>query len=660
MNELTRWHSVAPDAAPLQRLEQLWSLNENPDPRAFIEAAGIDAPADVANVVLVDQWHRWQAGQRVAAEEYLRRFPALAEDSEAALEVVYGEFVVRKKLGEKPRPSEYLDRFPQLAAGLQVQFDLSEAMDRMDGEMQGRTQQVVVAPPQVPHTTAREMPPPVLPDYQILGELGRGGMGIVYKARQISLGRIVALKMIRPDQPLDDDAVQRLLREAQSVAALDHPNIVTVHASGQLDGRPFFTMPYVEGQNLLEHVKAHGLPAPAEAAALVSTLADAVAYANQQGILHRDLKPENVLLDTQGRPRITDFGLACHFQGPAAERLTYTGQLLGTPAYMAVEQALGKRESLGPATDVYGLGGILYFLLTGKAPFRGQSLTEVLALVMTAAPTPPREFNPRVPAGLEAVCLRCLEKDPARRYPSAKALAAALRESGQETQAQPRPPLRARGRSHWLSLGLGAMLCGAVAVALWAAGNAGWLEHSTTAVSSKKPTTVPEPMGILPPERLRTDFVLTVAMLGEGPGGQSIALQPHADGLLRLKPDDEVKFRIKAGKDAYVGVWSVNADGPVSQLFPNENEPDNRFEAGQERLVPSTRTAAEPSTRKEWIWVQASTKPWKVEKGQQEGPFELFKADRAREWARQRRSIQLRPDAALAEAVLWYRVEGRQ
>ena len=169
-------------------------------------------------------------------------------------------------------------------------------------------------------------------------------------------------------------------------------------------------------------------------------------------------------------------------------------------------------------------------------------------------------------------------------------------------------------------------------------------------------------MRILPPDpdKLRTDFALTVAMLGKGPGGQLIAVQPDADGHFRLKPEEEVKFRIKVDKAAYVGVWSVNADGPVAQLFPNENEPDNRFKAGQERLVPSTRTAAEPSAREEWVWVQASTKPWEVEKGEKVGPFALFTEERARAWDRKRRSIQLRPDAELAEKVLWYRVEGKQ
>jgi serine/threonine-protein kinase len=287
------------------------------------------------------------------------------------------------------------------------------------------------APPQA--ATAPFLPLPArFDDYELLEELARGGMGVVFKARQVSLNRLVALKMILDSGPLSDEAVRRFHREAQIAAALDHPNIVAIHASGQHDGRPFFTMAYVEGENLGEVVRRHGLPPPQQAADWLRVVAEAIGFAHQHGIIHRDLKPENVLLDRHGRPRVTDFGLAYQLE-PAAlpGRLTVPGQVLGTPAYMAPEQALGKVEAVGSATDVYSLGGILYFLLTGQMPFQARSVTEVLCQVMTAAPTPPRQVNPQAAPELEAICLRCLEKDPARRYPSAEALAAALRAAGE-------------------------------------------------------------------------------------------------------------------------------------------------------------------------------------------------------------------------------------
>src|SRR5262245_24855764 len=256
-------------------------------------------------------------------------------------------------------------------------------------------------------------------DYELLEELGRGGMGIVYKARQRSLNRVVALKIIRDSRLAHGDTLNRFYREARAAAALDHPGIVPIYQVGQHGGPPHFAMALVEGTDLKAAVRQEGPPAPEAAAALVAAVADAVEYAHRHGVIHRDLKPENILPEGRlcgpagpGRPRVTDFGLAKHTGEESG--LTGPGEVMGTPSYMAPEQARGDHRAIGPRTDVHGLGAILYFLLTGRPPFGGGGLI-VLYRAMEEVPHPPSQLNPRVPKGLEAICLKCLEKDPDRR-----------------------------------------------------------------------------------------------------------------------------------------------------------------------------------------------------------------------------------------------------
>ena len=260
--------------------------------------------------------------------------------------------------------------------------------------------------------------------YELLEEIARGGMGVVYKARHVSLDRIVALKMILEGQ-MSAEAVERFHREAKAAAALDHPNIVPIYDIGEGEGRHYFTMAYIEGGSVKGLVQTAGPRPFTEAAALTAAIADGMAFAHQRGLIHRDLKPDNILLDHQGRLRITDFGLAKLVQADTG--LTASGIILGTPAYMSPEQALGGKREITPAADIYALGGVLYFLLTGKPPFRGLTITEVLWQVMQEPPEAPHLQNPLIPKELEQICLKCLEKDPARRFPSAAALAGALR-----------------------------------------------------------------------------------------------------------------------------------------------------------------------------------------------------------------------------------------
>jgi tetratricopeptide (TPR) repeat protein/predicted Ser/Thr protein kinase len=253
-------------------------------------------------------------------------------------------------------------------------------------------------------------------DYEVQKELGRGGMGVVYRARQVSLNRPVALKMIKAGVLADDAELRRFQNEAEAVALLDHVGIVPVYEVGEHDGQRYFSMKLIEGNNLSEQL-GQFQDDPRAAAIVLAETAAAVHHAHMRGILHRDLKPANILLDAEGHPHVTDFGLAKRVDGDA--EMTQSGAIMGTPAYMSPEQATGRRGSITTATDVYGLGAILYALLTGKAPFGGDSVWETLDAVRTISPEPPTTSHPGVPRDLETICLKCLEKDPRRRYASA-------------------------------------------------------------------------------------------------------------------------------------------------------------------------------------------------------------------------------------------------
>jgi serine/threonine-protein kinase len=305
--------------------------------------------------------------------------------------------------------------------------------------------------------------PPALPrefgDFELLEEVGRGGMGVVYKARQKSLNRIVALKMVREAHLATDADRERFRTEAKSAASLKHANIVTVYEVGTAGGQAYLCMEFVGGQTLAEKVRADGPLPPRDAAHLVAVIARAVEHAHSFGIIHRDLKPSNILLakaegggakaDPSGNsasafrlppsafePKVSDFGLAKRIDN--AESLTRTGAVVGTPSYMAPEQAAGRKD-LTPAADVYALGAILYELLTGRPPFQAAHPLDTLLLVLEQEPVPPRDLNPTVDRELELICLKCLQKPPELRYPTAAALAEDLEAyaAGQPVAAAP-------------------------------------------------------------------------------------------------------------------------------------------------------------------------------------------------------------------------------
>ncbi|HWE36487.1 MAG TPA: protein kinase [Isosphaeraceae bacterium] len=375
-----------------------------------------DDGADLADRLCADQLVRWRAGERVPVEAYVAEFPALRDDDEALFELVYGEYLVRESLGEPPEPAELAGRFPRFAERLRRQLDVHRAL----GDGDAATWHEAAPPAAAPGVAAD----PDIPGYEALDELGRGGMGAVYRARQRGLNRTVALKVIRAWVYADPEVAARFRAEAETAARFQHPNIVQVYEVGEHRGQGYLALEYAAGGSL-RHRLAGTPQDPRAAAALIETLARAVHYAHERGVVHRDLKPANVVLADDGTPKVTDFGLAKLLEHDAG--LTRTGDLLGTPSYMAPEQAAGTPDAISPATDVYALGAILYEALTGRPPFQGATPLSTLDQVTGQEPLPPARLQRHVPRELETICLKCLEKEPRRRYGTARELAEDLR-----------------------------------------------------------------------------------------------------------------------------------------------------------------------------------------------------------------------------------------
>jgi tRNA A-37 threonylcarbamoyl transferase component Bud32/tetratricopeptide (TPR) repeat protein len=314
----------------------------------------------------------------------------------------------------------WVSRYPEFVAELTDLFEGQTQVERLAAQLRTVVQAAQMPTPAAATTLRAFDLPCRFGDYELLEEVGRGGMGVVYRARQMSLVRLVAIKMVRAGHLASAEERQRFRVETDATASLDHPNIVPIYDVGTRDGQPYYCMKLISGGNLTEHLARYETD-PRAAAELIATTARAVHHAHQHGILHRDLKPSNILLDAEGRPHLVDFGLAKRSE--AETNLTLSGVLVGTPSYMAPELALGRKGAVSTATDVYGLGAVFYALLTGKPPFRSETILQTLEDVRERSPDPPSGSNQRVDRDLETICLKCLEKEPGKRYGSAEALA---------------------------------------------------------------------------------------------------------------------------------------------------------------------------------------------------------------------------------------------
>jgi len=344
---------------------------------------------------------------------------------------ILSDYLAQLQAGQQPDHQAFLREHPQLASALNC-LEALEKLSPKPGEIEdgGFTLRNDIC-------KATEDLPRAFGSYQLISEIGRGGMGVVYKARQEDLDRLVAVKMILSHHLASAEQVRRFQAEARAAAKLRHSHIVPIHEVGQCNGQDYFTMEYIDGQSLAQKIQK-GPVDVSTAVRIVSAIARAVEYLHKQGIVHRDLKPSNILLDVQGEPYLTDFGLAKIFSSDV--QMTATGVIAGTPAYMAPEQAAGRSREIGPAADVYSLGAILYELLTGQPPFLEENPLDTLLSVLSVDPTLPRRLNPKIPRELELICVTCLCKSPDERYASAEALADDLDRFARGEPIKVRPP----------------------------------------------------------------------------------------------------------------------------------------------------------------------------------------------------------------------------
>jgi serine/threonine protein kinase len=388
-----------PARRPAEQYRRLWRTTTRPSLQEFVATLPSLTIDQLVDVIEVDQAERWQRGERVLAEEYLHTFPSIQHQPELAIVVIYGEYFIRTERNEHPSLAEYMSRFPTFARRLREQVQWHEAID-------------LIPQPTMPTTL------PEFPGYQTVAFAGRGATCCVYEAKDI-LDQPVAIKVLDPMHRRDHSKLERFRREAEAGGRLRHPNIVPTYSVEDTDDGPFIVMEFCSGGSLAVDLRNQPWPM-ADVPKLLSTVAQAVHFAHGDGIIHRDIKPGNILLDANRVPKVSDFGLA---KVLGSGSITATGEILGTPCYMAPEQTDGIHEV---PTDVYALGTVLYECLTGRPPFVHASPMEVLRMIREDTPLPPSEFNPEISPELQAICLRCLEKVPTKRFATAAEFAEAL------------------------------------------------------------------------------------------------------------------------------------------------------------------------------------------------------------------------------------------
>lgn len=406
--------------AIVRRFEDAWEQGSRPGLDDYLPAEAALRARVLIELVHSDLEYRLRAGEPARVEEYLQRYAELAADPTVVVDLVQRECALRKAVGAADIDDVFV-RFPQLRNELGLDLQTTARCGDTPSAQPGGGTQFGSRLTQQPNTIPFAPPPPPerIGNYRVISVLGRGAMGIVYKAFDPLLKRHVAIKMVLAGKHAVADQRSRFRAEAESAARLQHPHIVRIFEVGYHEGDPYLVLEFVEGGSLSQ-LLANGPLAPAHAAKMIETLAHAIQHAHAHQVIHRDLKPANVLLTADGQPKVTDFGLAKQLD---TEDQTRSGVILGTPAYMAPEQALGQSRAASAAVDVYALGGILYEMLTGRPALRGATQLDTLDLVRNVDPVPPSRLAGRLPRDLDTICLKCLHKDPNRRYPGAGALA---------------------------------------------------------------------------------------------------------------------------------------------------------------------------------------------------------------------------------------------
>ena len=555
--------------SPAEGLAELWESSAAPpgNLRAFLGKWGESSARDVADALLVDQHYRWQAGRGIPAEDYLRDWPEITAEPDLRSDLVYGELRARALGGGGADWESFVARFPDLRETLTRQAEVSRwlrdetpaAATRADA-----ASTIAAAPTVRSDSVAAADPraPLAFGDFRLHERLGGGSMGEVFRAVQLSLNKEVAIKILKQGAA-NSRGVERFLHEARAAAALRHPNIVDVHGLGRcFDGSYFLVMDLINGRNLAERIQS-GPVSIADAVALVTQIAGAIARANARGIIHRDLKPSNVLLDEAGQALVTDFGVARSEQA----ELTNSGDIIGTPQFMAPEQADARFGPIGPATDVYGIGGVFYALLTGQPPFTGRNLAQMVAQVISAdAPLDPARLRSDVPPEVASICLKCLQKNPADRYRSADEIVAALDAWRMGAPApelkpgpasvQPSPRIQTPGYRRWL---LGGMALAAALLVFAAVRSRTPSPHASTAgpgVVDQQP---------------RVAWGLDVYR-----GGRQDQHVRLTDYPAPLHTGDQIRLNVTFSRPTHVYCVWIGAEGTAELLYPGKASADEQ------------------------------------------------------------------------------------
>lgn len=623
----------------LDRFEEAWKEGHAPDLAYFLPPVDEVSSATshrelLCELVMIDLWHRWRQasmsqflseGPRV--EDYVRSYPEMGPIEELPLDLIAEEYRARLRFGDRPEQDAYRERFPHAGP------HLAEVLLKIREELMPDTRASGVTFPWPPPGTsdvALAPPGPVVAlekigKYHIIGMLDEGGQAEVYRAVNPDLSREVVLKLGRPLLgPSQAAARDRLREESRLLAELDHPAIAKVLDLDFFECRPYLVMEYIRGRNLRQYAEQHPVP-PRESAGLVAMIARAIGTAHARGIVHQDIKPKNLLIDEAGQPRVIDFGLA-RLCNAWRDNTAEPGTVIGTIEYMAPEQARGETDRVGPAADIFALGGVLYFLLTGQAPFAGAGVADSLERAREGRWDDAALSSFGIPRALAAICRRAMELDPADRYATAEEMADALERY-----------LRQPSQLKWLLAVLGATAI-VVAAMLGIFKMSGRQDTPPGPVQPRTSRESETALGILK-RPLRHDFPVQFTLLGQKENGSH---------QVTFVEGQRIAFQISSSRDCYVGIWHIDSKGTVTQLFPTARDKDHFLPAGASRTIPGDMEYAIRATMPEgaeYLHFVASSERWEPKTGENLGAHVVFATlEERRQWEDQIRGIVIEQD----------------